>query len=84
MKSEVAKINPRLKELFKRCKKEDGYVILDPWWIGGKAKFVDTTRIKVMFFLQPDPDDPELARRLDQKEALSCWLMPKNHSLILI
>ncbi len=68
---EIAKINPRLKELFEKCKKEDSRLILDPWWIGGGEKFVDTTRIKVIFLLQPNPDDTNITRRLSVDEALS-------------
>lgn len=69
--TEIAKISPRLKELFKKCKREDSHLILDPWWIGGEEKFVDTTRIKVIFLLQPNPDDTNISRRLSVEETLS-------------
>lgn len=71
LKTETAKINLRLKELSKRCKHDETHFILDPWWIGGNEKFVDTTRIKLIFILQPDPSNPEMVRRLDKEEALT-------------
>jgi len=71
IKKDVARINPHFNDIFKKCKSDEEYVILDPWWIGGEEKFVDTTRIKAIFLLNPDPNDPELAKRLDENEALS-------------
>ena len=74
LKTEISKVNPRLKELFKKCKGDNSFFILDPWWIGGEEKFVDTTRIKLIFFLQPDPADETLAKRLNPDEALSLFI----------
>lgn len=71
IKKDVAKINPHLNDIFKKCKSDKEYVILDPWWIGGEEKFIDTTRVKVIFILNPDPNEPELAKRLNEDEALS-------------
>ncbi|MFQ5887867.1 MAG: phosphoenolpyruvate carboxykinase, partial [Candidatus Hydrothermarchaeales archaeon] len=71
IKKDVEKINPHLKEIFKRSKSDEEYVIVDPTWIGGKEKYVDTTRIKVLFLLNPDPNEPNISKRLNPEEALS-------------
>jgi len=71
LKTELTKINSRLRELLLRCQREDGYFMLDPWWIGGNEKHVDTTRIKLIFFLQPDKDNPMVDKRLTNQEALA-------------
>lgn len=71
LKTELSKINPRLQELLHKCQREDDYFMLDPWWIGGNEKFVDTTRIKLIFFLQPDRDNPTVDKRLSNQEALA-------------
>ncbi len=67
----IAQISPRVKILFERCRKEETHFMLDPWWIGGEEKYIDTTRIKVVFILKPDPKKSELAKRLTKKEAMT-------------
>ncbi len=74
IKKDVEKISTRLKDLFKKCKTDKEYVLLDPWWIGGEEKYVDTTRIKAMFILDPDPKRADLAKRLSPEEALSLMM----------
>lgn len=69
IRSDVAKINPRLGELIKRCKRHGDFFLLDPLWIGGSTKAVDTTRIKVAFLLMPDGQN-EAVTRLNPEEAL--------------
>ncbi len=71
VKSDVARINPRIRQLFARCKTGDGHFILDPWWIGGQEKFLDTTRIKVIFILQKRPNEGWICARIPQKEAIA-------------
>ena len=71
VKKDVGKINPHLKEIFKRCTSDEEYVLVDPLWIGGKEKYVDTTRIKLIFLLNPDRKDPNISKRLNKEEALS-------------
>ncbi len=71
VKKDVEKISTRLKDLFKKCKQDGEYVLLDPWWIGGEEKYVDTTRIKTLLILNPEKDKKEIARRLSPEEALS-------------
>lgn len=44
--------------------------MLDPLWISGLEKFVDTTRVRKVILLERDVDDPEIARRLDAEEAV--------------
>ncbi|MCX7918630.1 MAG: phosphoenolpyruvate carboxykinase [bacterium] len=88
LKSSTAKINPRIKELLKKCKEKDGYIMLDPLWIGGQEKYLDTTRIKLFFFLVPDVNDPKLAKRLKPEEALSLLVNAKQpffnpHALVI-
>lgn len=56
---------------------EDPYIaheysraILDPRWIAGSDKFVDTTRVKEVFLLERDRNNPEIVRRMDVEEAV--------------
>ncbi|MBN2251193.1 MAG: phosphoenolpyruvate carboxykinase (GTP) [Candidatus Altiarchaeota archaeon] len=74
---EVGKISSRVNELFKNSKSDETHVILDPRWIGGEEKYVDTTRIKAIFILDPDPKRSEIARRLTSEEALSLFVNSK-------
>ncbi len=71
VKKGVTRISPRIKQLASKCKKGDGYIVLDPWWIGGQEKFLDTTRIKLMFFLQKRPREKWVCSRLSRREALN-------------
>jgi hypothetical protein len=59
LKNNIVKLIPRLKILYEKCKKEEEHFILDPWWIGGKDKYINTTRINVIFLLNPDPTNKE-------------------------
>jgi len=71
IKKDVEKISTRLKDLFKKCRTDGEYVLLNPWWIGGDEKYVDTTRIKAMFILNPDSSRRELVKRLSPDEAIA-------------
>jgi len=75
IRSDVTKINARLGELVNRCKRHGDFFLLDPLWIGGLTKAVNTTRIKVAFLLMPDGQN-QAALRLDSEEALD--LMVNN------
>lgn len=44
--------------------------MLDPLWISGPEKFVDTTRVKNVVLLKRDANDAEIVRRLDAEEAI--------------
>jgi hypothetical protein len=44
--------------------------MLDPLWISGPEKFVDTTRIRKVILLKRDKDDPQLATKMDIEEAV--------------
>ncbi len=44
--------------------------ILDPLWISGPEKFVDTTRVRKVILLKRDKSDPELVRKMDIEEAV--------------
>jgi len=44
--------------------------MLDPRWIAGPEKFVDTTRIKKVLLLKRDKNDPEIIRPLEIEEAI--------------
>jgi hypothetical protein len=44
--------------------------MLDPLWIAGPEKFVDTTRAMKVILLKRDKNDPEIARRLEIEEAV--------------
>ncbi|MBS7649858.1 MAG: phosphoenolpyruvate carboxykinase [Candidatus Bathyarchaeia archaeon] len=71
LKNELSKINPRLRELSRKCHREDDHFMLDPWWIGGSEKYVDTTRIKLIFILQKRENEQSIAKRLTKQEALN-------------
>ncbi len=71
VKDEVARINSRVKELIGKCRRQDDYLILDPWWLGGQEKFLDTTRIKLIFILQRRPNEGWVSARIPQKEAIT-------------
>ena len=45
-------------------------VMLDPLWISGAEKFVDTTRVRKLILLKPDKEDPQIIRRLEGEEAV--------------
>ncbi|MHA1270118.1 MAG: phosphoenolpyruvate carboxykinase [Candidatus Helarchaeota archaeon] len=70
IKNEIASISQRIKILSKKCKENEGFMLLDPWWIGGEEKFVDTTRIKVIILLYNDPNDKTVGKRIDSEAAL--------------
>ncbi|MHA1784213.1 MAG: phosphoenolpyruvate carboxykinase [Candidatus Helarchaeota archaeon] len=70
IKSSIIEINPRIKILYERCMKEANHFILDPWWIEGSAKYIDTTRIKVLILLRSKPESHEKYRRLTPSEAV--------------
>ena len=44
--------------------------MLDPLWIAGPEKFVDTTRIRRVILLKRDRNDPEIVSKLDIEEAI--------------
>ena len=44
--------------------------MLDPLWISGTDKFVDTTRVRKVILLKRDKEDPNLVRQLDPNEAV--------------
>ncbi len=44
--------------------------MLDPLWISGTDKFVDTTRVRKVVLLKRDEADPEAVRKLDSDEAV--------------
>jgi len=44
--------------------------MLDPLWISGPEKFVDTTRVRKVILLKRDVNDSEIVRRLDPEEAV--------------
>lgn len=44
--------------------------MLDPLWIAGPEKFVDTTRVMKVILLERDKNDPEVSRRLEIEEAV--------------
>jgi phosphoenolpyruvate carboxykinase (ATP) len=75
LRSDVIQINPRLSELINRCKRHGDFFLLDPLWIGGQTKAVDTTRIKVAFLLLDDGHKQAVVR-LEPEEALD--LMVNN------
>ncbi len=70
IRSDVTRINPRLKELIKRCRRHGDFFLLDPLWIGGLSKAIDTTRIKVAFVLVPQDGAKEAVVRMGAEEAL--------------
>jgi hypothetical protein len=44
--------------------------MLDPIWISGPEKFVDTTRVRKVVLLKRDKSDSEMVRRLDAEDAV--------------
>jgi hypothetical protein len=57
--------------------RDDSYVaheysraMLDPLWISGLEKFVDTTRVMKVILLKRDVNDPEIVKRLDVEETI--------------
>jgi len=44
--------------------------MLDPLWISGPEKFVDTTRVRKVILLKRDTDDPAIVRKIDAEEAV--------------
>ncbi|MBD3227843.1 MAG: phosphoenolpyruvate carboxykinase (GTP) [Candidatus Lokiarchaeota archaeon] len=71
IKNEIASISQRINILSKKCKKNNRFMLLDPWWIGGEEKHIDTTRIKVILFLYKDNNDKKIGTRIDSDEALN-------------
>jgi len=65
---DISQISQRLRILYEKCKKEDGYFLLDPLWIEGKEKYINTTRIRVIFILKSEPNDKNFIKRLTKKE----------------
>jgi len=56
---------------------DDSYVaheysraMLDPLWISGPEKFVDTTRVRKVILLKRERDDSEIVRKIDAEEAV--------------
>lgn len=45
--------------------------MLDPLWISGREKFVDTTRVKKVILLKRDRNDPKVVVKLNGEEAIS-------------
>jgi len=57
--------------------KKDPYIahecsraMLDPRWIAGAEKFVDTTRVNIVILLKRDKNDPEIIRKITIEEAI--------------
>lgn len=71
LKKELIKIFPRFQILYEKSKKENGYFMLDPWWIAGNEKYLDTTRIKLVFLLVNRPKDVMISKRLSPQEAIN-------------
>jgi hypothetical protein len=44
--------------------------MLDPIWISGPEKFVDTTRVRKVILLKRDRSESEMVRKLDSEEAV--------------
>jgi len=44
--------------------------MLDPLWIAGPGKFVDTTRIRKVILLKRDRKDTQIVRKMDSEEAV--------------
>lgn len=78
LRTDIAKTYPVMGELFKKCKLENvvngdfaafgnSRVILDPYWIGGTEKFIDTTRLRAVILLRRDEEhDPEVRLKPDE------------------
>lgn len=74
--AEQLRIKGTSEEEIKR-KLNDSYIahdysraMLDPLWISGPEKFVDTTRVRKVILLRRDKNDPELVRKLVDEEAV--------------
>ncbi|MFX0134559.1 MAG: phosphoenolpyruvate carboxykinase [Candidatus Hodarchaeota archaeon] len=78
---DISQISQRLRLLYEKCKKENDYFILDPLWIEGKEKYINTTRIRVLFILKSDPTDKTFIKRLTKKEFISFLTNTKNSFL---
>ena len=70
VKNDIIEINSRIKVLFERCKKDSGHFILNPFWIEGSSKYIDTTRIKLVILLREDLPSDFKSRRLTPSEAI--------------
>nr|MDO8079530.1 phosphoenolpyruvate carboxykinase [Candidatus Freyarchaeota archaeon] len=70
LKKDLIKIYPRLQALYEKSKRENSHFMLDPWWIGGNEKYLDTTRIKLIFLLVNNRKDARVAKRLNTQEAI--------------
>lgn len=80
LRTDIAKNYPIMAKLFKKCKLENvingdfaafgnSRVILDPYWIGGPEKFIDTTRLRAVILLRRDKEhDPEV--KLEPDDAI--------------
>ena len=55
--------------------------MLDPLWISGPEKFVDTTRARKVILLKRDKSDPEMVRKLDSEEAVGYLTMQPEQFL---
>lgn len=49
---------------------EHSRAMLDPLWISGPEKFVDTTRVKKVILLKRDANDAEIVRKLGTEDAV--------------
>jgi len=49
---------------------EHSRAMLDPLWISGPEKFVDTTRVRKVMLLKRDANDAEIVRKIDADEAI--------------
>lgn len=69
LRTDIAGTYQIMGELFRRCKLENvqggdftafgnSRAILDPYWIGGKEKFIDTTRLRAVVLLRRDEEHP--------------------------
>lgn len=63
-----SKINEMIKDPF--IAHDYSRAMLDPTWIAGPEKFVDTTRIKKVLLLKRDKNDPEIVKKLEVEEAI--------------
>ncbi|NHI92435.1 MAG: phosphoenolpyruvate carboxykinase [Candidatus Lokiarchaeota archaeon] len=70
VKSSIIEINPRIKVLFERCKKDLKHFILNPSWIEGSTKYIDTTRIKLVILLRSNGSSETKFKRLTPLEAI--------------
>jgi len=55
--------------------------MLDPLWISGPEKFVDTTRARKVLLLKRDGSDSEIVRRLGAEEAVE-WLVSQPEQFL--